>query len=79
MEASAIIKIAEEVAGVINKVLDQLPTHDQRKMNEFYKFLDKYYTEVSRADGDTDDIVTWKKRKTLLTETIIKQIWEAKK
>lgn len=78
MEASAIIKLAEEVGKVINKVLDQLPTHDQRKMNEFYKFMDTYYAEVARVDSDTDDIVTWKKRKDLLIETVIKQLMEKK-
>lgn len=74
VDPNSIIKLAEEVAKVINKVLDQLPTYEQRKMDEFYKFLDKYETEVARADSDTDDIVTWKKRKDLLMDTVIKNL-----
>ena len=79
MDPAAIIALATEVGKVINKVLDQLPTHDQRKMEEFYKFMDMYNQEVLRADRDTDDLVLWRMRKELLMNTVIKQLMEGKK
>jgi len=78
MEPSAIISLAQEIGKVLNNILERIPTHEQRKMDEFYKFLDMYNQEVAREDRDHDDIVTWKKRKDLLIETIIKQLMEGR-
>lgn len=74
MEAAAIIALATEVAGVINKIVDRLPTYEQKKMEELFKFLDVYETEVKREDADFDDLIVWRNRKRLLIETIIEKI-----
>lgn len=74
MESASIITLAAEVAGVINKVIDRLPTYDQKKMEDLYKFLDLYETEVTREDADFDDLLLWNNRKRLFYETIIEQI-----
>lgn len=74
MESASIIALAAEVAGVINKLLDKMPDYDQKKMEDLYKFLDLYETEVTREDADFDDLLLWNNRKRLFYETIIEQI-----
>ena len=74
MEAQTIITLATEVAGVINKVLDKMPSYDQKKAEELYAFLDLYEKEVTRADADFDDLLLWSNRKDLFYRTIIESI-----
>jgi len=68
------IKAAKEAGKVLNGVLAQLPTKDQRIMDEFFRFVDKYEEECSREDSDMDDMLAWRERKQLMFETIIKEI-----
>jgi len=68
------IKAAKEAGKVLNGVLAQLPTNDQRIMDEFFSFVDKYEEECSREDSDMDDMLAWRERKQLMFETIIKEI-----
>ena len=79
MDPTAIIALASEVAGVLNKLLSQLPTRDQRVMDEFYKFVDLYHIEIARADADHDDLMLWKERQELLLGTVIKMLREPAK
>jgi len=74
MDSTSIIALATEVAGVINKVIDRLPTYEQKQMEELFKFLDMYEQEVKREDADFDDILIWRNRKRLLLETVIEKI-----
>jgi len=74
VDVNAIIKIAEQGALAFNKVIDQFPTKEQRALNEFFKFVDKYKEEVSRADSDFDDLISWRERKLLLLETFISKV-----
>jgi len=74
-----ILKLGTEVAKVINAIVDRLPTYEQKKLNEFIEFENKYQEEIRRADGDTDDLIMWRYRRSLLLNTIIKEIVNAKK
>lgn len=78
MEAKTIIALATEVASVISKVLDRLPSHNQKLMQEFYEFLDAYETELKKADADFDKIILMRQRKELLLNTVIKQLKEGR-
>ena len=69
-----IIKLGTQVGKVMNNIFDQLPTRDQRVMEEFFKFSDRYKEEIGREDADFDDLVIWKDRKELLMETIINSL-----
>lgn len=72
MKTETIIKLASEIAQLLNNVIGKLPDYDQKKMEEFYKFLDYYETEVKKADSDFDKLVLLRQRKNLLIDTIIK-------
>lgn len=72
METAKIIELASEVSKVLNNILNRLPTYDQKKMEEFFKFLDYYETEVKKADVDFDKLVLLRQRKNLLIDTIVK-------
>jgi len=74
VDPATIIALGIEVAGVFNKLLAQLPDRDQKVVDEFYKFIDMYTTEIARADADHDDLIMWKDRKELLLDTVIKGI-----
>ncbi|MFZ8934321.1 MAG: hypothetical protein ACO2ZP_10525 [Bacteriovoracaceae bacterium] len=76
MDAKTIVTLATEVASVISKVLDRLPTHEQKVMENFYKFMDEYETEIKKADADFDKILLMRQRKNLILNTIIKQLRE---
>lgn len=72
MDLMSIIKLGTQVGGVLQEVLKQLPTRDQRLMEEFYEFEDKIATELGREDADYDDLVIWLDRRRLLLDTIVK-------
>lgn len=74
METATIIKLATEVAGVLNKLLSNMPTQEQVKMEAFFKFLDAYETELKKADADFDRILLMRQRKELLLDTVIEQL-----
>lgn len=79
MNILEVISLGKQVGKVLNKVLDQLPTHDQRIMKEFYKFNDRYQEEIARLDADHDDLILWKERKDELLNTIMKTLQEGNK
>lgn len=72
METAKIIELASEVSKVLNNILSRLPTYDQKKMEEFFKFLDYYETEVKKDQADFDKLVLLRQRKNLLIDTIVK-------
>jgi uncharacterized protein YeaO (DUF488 family) len=74
-----IIKLGLVAGEVLSKALDQLPTHDQRQLNEFFKFLDKYHEEIRRKDADFDDLLAWHSRHKLLLDTVIAEIARTRK
>lgn len=74
MSFTEIISIGKQVGTVLNKLLDQLPTHDQRKMDEFFKLLSRYKEEISRSDADFDDLLAYRERIGLLLDTVIGEI-----
>jgi hypothetical protein len=74
METATIITLATEVAGVINKLLSNMPTQEQKSMDAFFKFLDSYETELKKADADFDRILLMRQRKELLLDTVIQQL-----
>jgi len=74
METATIIKLATEVAGVLNKLLSNMPTQEQKRMDSFFKFLDAYETELKKADADFDRILLMRQRKELLLDTVIEQL-----
>lgn len=74
MNLLKIISAAKQAGEVLSKALDQLPTHDQRKMNEFYKFMAKYKEEIARKDADFDDLLAWRERRNLMLTTVIEEI-----
>ena len=74
MDPTSLTALATQVAGVFDKALGKLPSHDQRVIKEFFKFLDHYENEVNRADADTEDLVTWRRRKETLINTVLKSI-----
>ncbi|MFZ8933693.1 MAG: hypothetical protein ACO2ZP_07335 [Bacteriovoracaceae bacterium] len=76
METKTIITLATEVAGVISKILDRLPSHEQKKMDAFFHFMDAYESELKMANADFDRIILMRQRKDLLIDTIIKQLKE---
>lgn len=69
-----VIALGTSVGTLLNNIFDQLPTHQQRVMEEFFEFSDRYKLEIARDDADFDDLVIWKDRKELLMETIINSL-----
>lgn len=74
MNILEIIGIGKEVGKVLNKVLDQIPDSDQRTMNEFFKFENRYNEEIAREDADHDDLILWRERRKVLLDTILREI-----
>lgn len=74
MGIGEILSLGKQVSEVMGKILDQLPSHDQRVMKEFYKFIDRYNEEIAREDSDHDDLILWRERKELLINTILKEL-----
>lgn len=61
-----------KIAGeVISKLLDKLPDDEQRALRKYFKFLDKFNEEISRADGDFDTILAYHERKKALEQGFI--------
>ena len=79
MDFTTLVSLGTEVGKVINRVLDRLPSFEQKKFLEFVKFEKAYQEEILRADSDTDDLVLWRYRRELLLNTIVKEIVNAKK
>lgn len=71
MNIASIIALGNKAGDVINNAFAQLPTRDQRVMNEFFKFLDRIDVELVRADMDHDDLIVWKSRKDTLMNTVL--------
>lgn len=65
------ITLATEVAKVFNNIAALLSTKDQRTMEEFFKFIDRYDEEKMRKDADHDDLILWKQRKDNIIEIIL--------
>ena len=77
MDSASIITLGTEVAKVLNNILSNMPTYEQKKMENFFEFLDFYETEVKKADADFDRLVLLRQRKNLLIDTIIKGLRNA--
>ena len=59
MDSASIITLGTEVAKVLNNILSNMPTYEQKKMENFFEFLDFYETEVKKADADFDRQCAW--------------------
>ena len=79
VDPSAVIRLGEQVGAVISKVLDKLPTHDQKVLKSFAEFEMKYQEEIKRADNDYDDLVIYRARRSILLNTVVKKITEISK
>ena len=74
MTIGEIVMLGTQVSGVLNKVMDRLPDHEQKVMSEFYAFMDAYKQEIARADSDFDTLIVWRERKNLLLDTIVESL-----
>ena len=74
MAISEYIALGKEAGKIINRVLDQIPTDEQRALRKYFKFLDVYQSEISREDSDHDYLLTLRERKKALDEGFIGEI-----
>jgi len=79
MDFATIVKIGQEAASAINKALDKIPDADQRKLDDFFKFYDGFTQESNRIDSDHDTMMLYKERKEILTDTVLRGIYEKRK
>jgi len=74
VDPNAIVKLAEQAASAINGMIQRLPSREQKQLDAFFEFQDKYNEEITRNDSDFDDLMAWRERRLLLLETIIQKI-----
>lgn len=74
MAIAEIIAVGKVAGEVVSKLLDKLPSDEQRALRKYFKFLDKFNEEISREDGDFDTILAYHERKKALEGSFINEI-----
>jgi len=68
------VELIGALLGVVDKIMDRLPSYEQRKREKFHKLKKAYLEEINREDGDDNLADNLRDELKLFIESFSKEI-----